>query len=126
MHGSTLHPQSRGSPAWPPRPRCSPSSRWSSWSAASSCRAACPAPRSLPQDRPTVTIGPRAEGTMDAGDADILSRYQVRRHRWTVAEYRRMAEAGILAEDDRVELLEGQLVDMSPIGPRHALAVDTL
>lgn len=63
---------------------------------------------------------------MDAGDADILSRYQVPRHRLTVAAFRRLAEVGILGEDDRVELLEGQLVDMSPIGPRHALAVDAL
>ncbi len=62
---------------------------------------------------------------MDA-DSDILSRYQVPRHRLTVADYHRLAEAGILGEDDRVELLEGQLVDMSPVGPRHALAVDAL
>jgi Uma2 family endonuclease len=33
---------------------------------------------------------------------------------------------GILSDGDRVELLEGQLVEMSPIGPRHALAVDAL
>lgn len=57
---------------------------------------------------------------------DILSRYQVPRHRLTVRDYHRLAEAGVLRRDDRVELLEGQLVDMSPIGPRHALAVDTL
>jgi hypothetical protein len=67
-----------------------------------------------------------AEGVMDAGDADILGRYRIPRHRLTVAEFRRLAEVGVLDEDDRVELLEGQLVDMSPIGPRHALAVDTL
>jgi len=57
---------------------------------------------------------------------DILSRYPVPRHRLTVADYHRLGEAGVLGEDDRVELLEGQLVDMSPIGPRHALAVDVL
>jgi Uma2 family endonuclease len=45
-------------------------------------------------------------------------------HRFTVADYYRMAEAGILDEDDRVELLGGQVVDMSPIGPPHASAVD--
>ena len=44
----------------------------------------------------------------------------------TLDDYHRLGEAGILGEDDRVELLEGQLVDMSPIGPRHALAVDAL
>lgn len=48
------------------------------------------------------------------------------RHRLTVKDYHRLGEAGILGEDDRVELLEGQLVDMSPIGPRHALAIDAL
>ena len=57
---------------------------------------------------------------------DILSRYPVPRHRLTVGDYRRLGEAGVLGEDDRVELLEGQLIDMSPIGPRHALTIDVL
>src|ERR1700722_13922979 len=57
---------------------------------------------------------------------DVLARYQVPRHRLTVRDYHRLAEAGVLGEDDRVELLEGQLVDMAAIGPRHALAVDAL
>jgi len=38
------------------------------------------------------------------------------RHKFTVEDYHRMAEAGILDEDDRVELLSGQVVAMSPIG----------
>ena len=59
-------------------------------------------------------------------DLDILSRYPVSRHRLSVADYHRLAEAGILGEDDRVELLEGQLIAMAPVGPRHALAVDAL
>jgi Uma2 family endonuclease len=63
---------------------------------------------------------------MDTGDSDILLRHPVRRHRLTLDDYHRLGEAGILGEGDRVELLEGQLVDMSPIGPRHALAVDAL
>jgi hypothetical protein len=42
----------------------------------------------------------------------------VPRHRLTVRDYHRLAEAGVLGEDDRVELLEGQLVDMAAIGPR--------
>src|SRR5262245_21396952 len=64
--------------------------------------------------------------TDEVRDIDVLSRHRVPRHRLTVADYHRLGEARILGEDDRVELLEGQLVDMSPISPRHALAVDTL
>ena len=45
---------------------------------------------------------------------------------FTVDEYHRMVEAGILREDDRVELLDGQIVEMSPIGPRHAGCVSAL
>ena len=63
---------------------------------------------------------------MDTDLADILSRHPVPQHRITLEDYHRLGRAGILGEDDRVELLDGQLVDMSPIGPRHALAVDAL
>ncbi len=37
-----------------------------------------------------------------------------------------MAQAGILAEDDRLELIDGDLIDMTPIGSRHAGAVSRL
>jgi Uma2 family endonuclease len=63
---------------------------------------------------------------MDGGTTDVLSRYPVIRHRLTLDDYHRLGEAGILSEDDRVELLEGQLIDMSPVGPRHAVTVDRL
>jgi hypothetical protein len=43
-----------------------------------------------------------------------------RRHRLTVADFLRMGEAGILGEDAPVELIEGDLIDMAPIGSRHA------
>jgi Uma2 family endonuclease len=63
---------------------------------------------------------------MDTAPVDILTRHKVLRHRLTRRDYYRMGEAGILGEDDRVELLEGQLVDMSPIGPRHAIVTENL
>jgi len=40
--------------------------------------------------------------------------------RFTVEEYYKMAEAGILREDERVELIEGEIIVKSPQGPRHA------
>src|SRR5690554_3847041 len=46
--------------------------------------------------------------------------------RFTVEEYHAMARAGILTEDDRVELLEGRIVTMSPIGSRHVEVVRRL
>ena len=63
---------------------------------------------------------------MTTPPADILIRYPVPRHRLTTRDYHRMGEAGILSGNDRVELLEGQLVDMSPIGPRHAIVTENL
>lgn len=47
-------------------------------------------------------------------------------HLFTVDDYHAMGEAGILTEDDRVELIEGHLVAMSPIGSRHAACVKRL
>ena len=43
-----------------------------------------------------------------------------RPYRWTVAGFHRLAEAGVLGEDDRIELIEGELIEMAPIGSDHA------
>jgi Uma2 family endonuclease len=49
-----------------------------------------------------------------------------RRHRLTVADYYRMAEVGILAPDARVELIDGEIIDMAPPGSLHAATVHRL
>lgn len=51
---------------------------------------------------------------------------ELRRRTWTVDDYHRMGEAGVLGEDDRVELIEGEIIEMSPIRTRHARAVNVL
>ncbi len=48
------------------------------------------------------------------------------RRRFSVDEYDRMIEAGILQEDERVELLQGAIVCMAPIGSPHAKVVSVL
>ncbi len=51
---------------------------------------------------------------------------EVTRRRFTVHEYHRMGEAGILHEDDRVELIEGEIIEMAAIGTRHFSCVNGL
>ena len=46
--------------------------------------------------------------------------------RFTVGEYDRMVQAGVFREDDRVELIAGEIVEMAPIGIRHAACVRRL
>jgi Uma2 family endonuclease len=49
-----------------------------------------------------------------------------RQHYFTVSEYERMGQTGVLAPDARVELIEGEIIEMSPIGSPHAACVDVL
>jgi Uma2 family endonuclease len=62
-------------------------------------------------------------GIIDAGEqADALAG----RHRFTVDEYLAMARAGILNEDDRIELIDGEIIIMPPIGDPHEASTDWL
>jgi Uma2 family endonuclease len=47
----------------------------------------------------------------------------IRRHRFTVDDFYRMADDGILAADARVELIDGEVIEMPPIGAPHAFVV---
>jgi Uma2 family endonuclease len=49
-----------------------------------------------------------------------------KRRRFTLEEYHRLGETGILGEDERVELVEGEIVEMTPIGWAHASVVARL
>lgn len=49
-----------------------------------------------------------------------------RRHTFTVADYYRMADTGILGPEARVELVDGEIIDMPPIGSQHAGTVRQL
>jgi Uma2 family endonuclease len=51
---------------------------------------------------------------------------ELQRYRFTVDEYHKMGKAGIFDEDDRVELIDGEIIEMSPINPPHAWCVDYL
>ncbi|MBX9255102.1 Uma2 family endonuclease [Desmonostoc muscorum CCALA 125] len=48
---------------------------------------------------------------------------QLLRRKFTVEQYHKMVESGILKEDDRVELIRGDIIEMSPIGTKHAACV---
>ena len=48
----------------------------------------------------------------------------LRKRLFDVDDYHRMADAGILGADDRVELIDGEIVAMTPSGPRHNASVD--
>lgn len=52
--------------------------------------------------------------------------FQLARRRFTVADFEQMVQSGILMEDDRVELIAGEIVEMAAIGQRHAGCINRL
>ena len=62
--------------------------------------------------------------TPEPAAAGVVPQSTPRARKFTVAEYYRMAEVGILGRDERVELIEGEIIVMPPIGPGHADNVD--
>jgi Uma2 family endonuclease len=71
---------------------------------------------SMRPEKPTV----RDEG------ADLRDLYDGDFRRFTVEEYQAMVEAGILAEDEKIELLDGVIVAVSPQGLSHATLIERL
>jgi Uma2 family endonuclease len=64
--------------------------------------------------------------TWTASDLLTIPEDLAARHRLSVADYHKMGEVGIIPKEKRVELIEGELIDMSPIGSRHAGMVNRL
>jgi len=59
-----------------------------------------------------------------ASNGNIHMQIETNKKLFTVDEYYRMAEAGILGPEDRVELIDGEIIQMSPIGNRHVGCVN--
>jgi Uma2 family endonuclease len=51
---------------------------------------------------------------------------EIKRRLFTVQEYHLMSEAGVFSDRERVELIEGEIIQMAAIGRRHAARVDPL
>jgi Uma2 family endonuclease len=60
------------------------------------------------------------------GEGAMAVAAEVARRRFTRAEYHRMGEVGILGEDDRVELIRGEIIEMTRPGRRHIAFVNNL
>ena len=62
---------------------------------------------------------------MDGSKTIDKAEISIQKHRFTVEEYHRMGEAGLFNET-RVELIDGEIIEMSPINSPHADCVDRL
>src|SRR5678816_4717895 len=69
----------------------------------------------------SALTGRRRRSGMAENEDDMA--IALRRRRFTLDEYHRMGETGILGEDDRVELIEGEIIERTPIGSLHAAIV---
>jgi Uma2 family endonuclease len=72
-----------------------------------------------------------AAGILDRSDRksrpmETLEQPRIKRHLLNVDQYHRMAEAGVFEAGARIELIEGEVIDMAPIGSRHWSAVSRL
>jgi Uma2 family endonuclease len=56
----------------------------------------------------------------------IEQEHQLKRHLFSINDYERMIEAGILGKDDRVELIKGDIVEMAALGEPHEACVRRL
>lgn len=54
------------------------------------------------------------------------STYTPQRYRWSVAEYHQLGDTGVLSADERIELIDGELIEMAPIGSDHGGNVNRL
>ena len=80
-------------------------------------------PPRIRQDAPPRPEPPAIERRVRT-DAPPLPAW-VARYKFDVHQYHAMAKAGVLREDDRVELIDGEIVAMSSIGPEHIGAVNS-
>jgi Uma2 family endonuclease len=57
---------------------------------------------------------------------DSVEEPKVSLRKLTIEEYHKLGDAGILHPNDRVELIDGLLVKMAPIGPEHQFILEKL
>ncbi len=85
-----------------------------------------PTTLNLPGISPVIGSTPPSKASQTAGPANGSFQTPVSLRRFSIDEYHRMIEYGILTTDDRIELLNGYLVNKMPIHPPHATATTRL